>query len=140
MFNFTGPGLAFIAYPQATALMPLPQFWTACFFLMLIFLSVDTHVICFVFFINNQCIAGTKMNYFLIVFHPQFVTVECFITSISDVFPKLFRKPGRHELLVLLLCLSLFLINLMLVTEVIKYISTIRFFHTSIITKYFSHL
>jgi SNF family Na+-dependent transporter len=39
-----GPGLAFIAYPQATALMPLPQFWTICFFLMLILLSVDTHV------------------------------------------------------------------------------------------------
>ncbi|GLD50729.1 sodium- and chloride-dependent GABA transporter 3-like isoform X2 [Lates japonicus] len=39
----SGPGLAFIAYPQATAMMPLPQFWTVCFFLMLIFLSVDTH-------------------------------------------------------------------------------------------------
>lgn len=40
----SGPGLAFIAYPQATALMPLPQFWTACFFLMLILLAVDTQV------------------------------------------------------------------------------------------------
>ena len=40
----TGPGLAFIAYPQATAMMPLPQLWTVCFFLMLILLSVDTHV------------------------------------------------------------------------------------------------
>jgi SNF family Na+-dependent transporter len=39
-----GPGLAFIAYPQATALMPLPQFWTICFFLMLFLLCVDTHV------------------------------------------------------------------------------------------------
>uniref|UniRef100_A0A4W6C9Z5 Transporter n=1 Tax=Lates calcarifer TaxID=8187 RepID=A0A4W6C9Z5_LATCA len=40
----SGPGLAFITYPQATALMPLPQLWTACFFLMLIMLGVDTHV------------------------------------------------------------------------------------------------
>uniref|UniRef100_UPI001ED7EF39 sodium- and chloride-dependent betaine transporter-like n=1 Tax=Scatophagus argus TaxID=75038 RepID=UPI001ED7EF39 len=86
----SGPGLAFIAYPQATALMPLPQFWTVCFFLMLIFLSVDTH----------------------------FVTVECFITSISDLFPKLFRKPGRHEIFVLITCLFFFIIHLMLVTEV----------------------
>ncbi|XP_044075305.1 sodium- and chloride-dependent betaine transporter-like isoform X2 [Siniperca chuatsi] len=85
----SGPGLAFIAYPQATAMMPLPQFWTVCFFLMLLFLSVDTH----------------------------FVTVECFITSISDLFPKLFRKPGRHEILVLFICSSFFLIHLMLVTE-----------------------
>ncbi|XP_033506574.1 sodium- and chloride-dependent betaine transporter-like isoform X1 [Epinephelus lanceolatus] len=85
----SGPGLAFIAYPQATAMMPLPQFWTVCFFLMLILLTVDTH----------------------------FVTVECFITSISDLFPELFRKPGRHELLVFSICSSFFLINLMLVTE-----------------------
>ncbi len=40
----SGPGLAFITYPQATALMPLPQFWTVCFFLMLILLCVDTQV------------------------------------------------------------------------------------------------
>ncbi|KAM9349533.1 sodium- and chloride-dependent betaine transporter-like [Symphorus nematophorus] len=85
----SGPGLAFIAYPQATALMPLPQFWTVCFFLMLILLTVDTH----------------------------FVTAECFITSISDLFPKLFRKPGRREIFVLVICLFFFLIHLMLVTE-----------------------
>ncbi|XP_041804960.1 sodium- and chloride-dependent betaine transporter-like [Chelmon rostratus] len=85
----SGPGLAFIAYPQATALMPVPQFWTVSFFLMLFFLSVDTH----------------------------FVTVECFITSLSDLFPKLFRKPGRHEIFVLVICSFFFLIHLMLVTE-----------------------
>ncbi|XP_070830096.1 sodium- and chloride-dependent betaine transporter-like [Chaetodon trifascialis] len=85
----SGPGLAFIAYPQATALMPLPQFWTICFFLMLFFLSVDTH----------------------------FVLVECFITSLSDMFPKLFRKPGRHEIFTLVICSFFFLIHLMLVTE-----------------------
>lgn len=43
-FCFTGPGLAFIAYPQAAAMMPFPQFWNVCFFLMLLFLTVDTHV------------------------------------------------------------------------------------------------
>ncbi|XP_045908924.1 sodium- and chloride-dependent GABA transporter 3-like isoform X4 [Micropterus dolomieu] len=104
----SGPGLAFIAYPQATAMMPLPQFWTVCFFLMLIFLSVDTH----------------------------FVTVESYITSISDLFPKLFRKPGRHEMHVLFICSSFFLIHLMLVTEggiyifqLIDYYGTTRAFH-----------
>uniref|UniRef100_A0A3P8VC00 Transporter n=1 Tax=Cynoglossus semilaevis TaxID=244447 RepID=A0A3P8VC00_CYNSE len=40
----SGPGLAFIVYPEATAMMPLPQFWSVCFFLMLFFLSIDTHV------------------------------------------------------------------------------------------------
>ncbi|XP_028283224.1 sodium- and chloride-dependent betaine transporter-like [Parambassis ranga] len=85
----SGPGLAFIAYPQAAAMMPLPQFWTVCFFLMLILLTVDTH----------------------------FVIVESFITTVTDLFPKVFRAPGRREIFVLLVCLSSFLIHLPLVTE-----------------------
>ncbi|KAM7400111.1 hypothetical protein PAMA_004690 [Pampus argenteus] len=104
----SGPGLAFIAYPQATAMMPLPQFWTVCFFLMLLFLSVDTH----------------------------FVTVECFITSISDLFPKLFRKPVRHEIFVLIICSFFFLVHLTLVTEggiyifqLVDYYGCTRAFH-----------
>uniref|UniRef100_A0A669EM73 Transporter n=1 Tax=Oreochromis niloticus TaxID=8128 RepID=A0A669EM73_ORENI len=80
----SGPGLAFIAYPQATAMMPLPQFWTVCFFLMLILLSVDTH----------------------------FVTVESVITSISDFFPTLLRAPVRHEIFVLIFCSAFFLVHL----------------------------
>ncbi|XP_067331319.1 sodium- and chloride-dependent GABA transporter 3-like [Channa argus] len=85
----SGPGLAFIAYPQATAMMPLPQFWSVCFFLMLILLSVDTH----------------------------FVTVETVITSVSDLFPKMFRAPVKHEIFVLVICSSFFVIHLILVTE-----------------------
>ncbi|XP_019966975.1 sodium- and chloride-dependent GABA transporter 3-like [Paralichthys olivaceus] len=85
----SGPGLAFIAYPQATAMMPLPQLWTVCFFLMLILLTVDTH----------------------------FVTVESVITSVSDLFPKLFHARGRHEVFVLVICLSFFLLHLTFVTE-----------------------
>uniref|UniRef100_A0A8C4DLN0 Sodium-and chloride-dependent GABA transporter 2 n=1 Tax=Dicentrarchus labrax TaxID=13489 RepID=A0A8C4DLN0_DICLA len=85
----SGPGLAFIVYPQATAMMPLPQFWTVCFFLMLILLTVDTH----------------------------FVIVESFITTVSDLFPKWFRAPVRHEIFVLIICVSSFLIHLTLVTE-----------------------
>ncbi|XP_056913019.1 sodium- and chloride-dependent betaine transporter-like [Takifugu flavidus] len=85
----SGPGLAFIAYPQATALMPLPQFWTACFFLMLVLLAVDT----------------------------QFTAVESFITTVSDLFPKVLRAPIRHELFVLVVCLANFLFDILFVTE-----------------------
>lgn len=42
----SGPGLAFITYPTALSLMPLPQFWNACFFLMLILLAVDSQFCC----------------------------------------------------------------------------------------------
>ncbi|KAI4822705.1 hypothetical protein KUCAC02_008236, partial [Chaenocephalus aceratus] len=40
----SGPGLAFIAFPQAVAMMPVPQLWAACFFIMLILLGLDTVV------------------------------------------------------------------------------------------------
>ncbi|CAF97749.1 unnamed protein product [Tetraodon nigroviridis] len=50
----SGPGLAFIAYPQATALLPLPQFWSVCFFLMLILLAVDTHSSAVMYVINYK--------------------------------------------------------------------------------------
>uniref|UniRef100_A0A668AW81 Transporter n=1 Tax=Myripristis murdjan TaxID=586833 RepID=A0A668AW81_9TELE len=46
MVTESGPGLAFIAYPQAAAMMPLSQLWAVCFFIMLILLAVDTLSLC----------------------------------------------------------------------------------------------
>lgn len=43
-YFWTGPGLAFIAYPRAVAMMPLPQLWAICFFIMVILLGADTQV------------------------------------------------------------------------------------------------
>lgn len=36
--------MAFIAYPRAVAMMPLPQLWAICFFIMVILLGADTQV------------------------------------------------------------------------------------------------
>ncbi|KAM9318640.1 sodium- and chloride-dependent GABA transporter 2-like [Pholidichthys leucotaenia] len=84
-----GPGLAFIAYPQAVAMMPLPQLWSICFFFMLILLGLDT----------------------------QFVAMEVVMTSIIDMFPKVMRITGRREKFLLLLCLTCFFSQLVMVTE-----------------------
>ncbi|XP_028301727.1 sodium- and chloride-dependent GABA transporter 2-like isoform X1 [Gouania willdenowi] len=85
----SGPGLAFIAYPRAVAMMPLPQLWSICFFIMVILLGADT----------------------------QFVSLECLMTSITDMFPTVFRRAYRRELLLFCLCSVCFFLGLLLVTE-----------------------
>ncbi|KAM7379746.1 hypothetical protein PAMP_005276 [Pampus punctatissimus] len=64
----SGPGLAFIAYPQATAMMPLPQFWTVCFFLMLLFLSVDTHGGIYIFQLVDYYGCTRAFHYFMALY------------------------------------------------------------------------
>lgn len=84
----SGPGLAFIAYPRAVAMMPLPQLWSVCFFLMIIMLGLDT----------------------------QFVSLEALMTSVTDLYPQLIRRGRRRELLLLFICVVCLLIGLVMVT------------------------
>ncbi|XP_072518607.1 sodium- and chloride-dependent GABA transporter 2-like [Salminus brasiliensis] len=85
----SGPGLAFIAYPQTVARMPLPQLWAACFFLMLVLLGLDT----------------------------QFMSIEVVISSVSDMFPTALRKPKRREFFPLFFCTACFCFQILMTTQ-----------------------
>ncbi|XP_076012990.1 sodium- and chloride-dependent GABA transporter 2-like isoform X1 [Genypterus blacodes] len=85
----SGPGLAFIAYPRAVAKMPLPQLWAVFFFIMIIFLGLDS----------------------------EFVCQEALVTTISDMYPSFFQVDCRRKLLLLAISVGSFFIGLLMVTE-----------------------
>ncbi|XP_005993605.1 sodium- and chloride-dependent GABA transporter 2-like [Latimeria chalumnae] len=85
----SGPGLAFIAYPKAVIMMPFAPLWAGFFFLMIVILGLDS----------------------------QFVGIEGFVTAITDLYPTIFRKGKRRELLILAVCVISFLMGLLMITE-----------------------
>uniref|UniRef100_A0A4W2BSN5 Transporter n=1 Tax=Bos indicus x Bos taurus TaxID=30522 RepID=A0A4W2BSN5_BOBOX len=85
----SGPGLAFIAYPKAVTMMPLSPLWATLFFMMLIFLGLDS----------------------------QFVCVESLVTAVVDMYPKVFRRGYRRELLILALSVTSYFLGLVMLTE-----------------------
>ncbi|CAL8335608.1 unnamed protein product [Merluccius merluccius] len=85
----SGPGLAFIAYPRAVAMMPFPQLWAIFFFLMIILLGLDS----------------------------QFVGLEALTTAISDMNPAFFHTGHRRKILLLIISIGCFFVGLVMVTE-----------------------
>jgi SNF family Na+-dependent transporter len=84
-----GPGLAFIAYPEALALMPAPQLFSVLFFAMLIMLGLGS----------------------------QFALVDVGINSVVDYYPEFFQKGSRKAILVLYYCILLLLLGMPMVRE-----------------------
>nr|KAG5698953.1 hypothetical protein BaRGS_024874 [Batillaria attramentaria] len=82
-----GTGLAFIAYPEALASMPLPQLWGVLFFIVLFTVGLDS----------------------------QFVHVQTITSAIADTFPFYFGSKKRW--ITLAVCLLGFVLGIPFVTQ-----------------------
>ncbi|XP_062568817.1 sodium- and chloride-dependent glycine transporter 2-like [Saccostrea cucullata] len=90
-----GPGLVFIAYPEAIARMPYPPIWAFLFFFMLILLGLSS----------------------------MFAMVEAIISALADEYPQTLRR--HKSVLTFVVCLVLFIAGLALVTNGGIYVLTL---------------
>ncbi|PVD34562.1 hypothetical protein C0Q70_05838 [Pomacea canaliculata] len=91
----SGPGLAFVAYPEGITKLPAMSLWSFLFFFMILTLGLDS----------------------------QFAMMETVISGISDLFPSVLRK--RKTLFTFVLCLLGFLLGIPQTTEGGIYVLTL---------------
>ncbi|XP_022109377.1 sodium- and chloride-dependent glycine transporter 1-like [Acanthaster planci] len=94
-----GPGLAFVAYPEAVSRIFAPQLWSFLFFFMLLTVGIDS----------------------------QFVTLETLITAFIDELENTY--PGRvrrwKSWIIVFVCMFMFVIGLPFVTQGGTYVMTL---------------
>ncbi|XP_069131670.1 sodium- and chloride-dependent glycine transporter 2-like [Argopecten irradians] len=106
----SGPGFAFMVYPEALSTLPLPQFWSVLFFLMLFTVGLDS----------------------------QMVLVQTITSALTDSFPRLLQK--RSTILTAFVCLTSFLLGMSCVTQGGIYVLTLIDWYCSSVSVMFLSL
>ncbi|XP_065209333.1 sodium- and chloride-dependent GABA transporter 1-like isoform X2 [Planococcus citri] len=83
----SGPGLVFITYPEVVLKLPAAPLWAALFFFMLAIIGIDS----------------------------EFCNVESFITGLVDKWSSVLRP--RRKLFAFVICFSMFLLGIPMVTQ-----------------------
>eukprot|EP00112_Aurelia_sp_Birch-Aquarium-sp1_P019261 Seg4729.1 transcript_id=Seg4729.1/GoldUCD/mRNA.D3Y31 product="Sodium-dependent dopamine transporter" protein_id=Seg4729.1/GoldUCD/D3Y31 len=83
----SGPGLAFIIYPEGVSKMPISPLWSILFFFMLFTIGLDS----------------------------QFGMMECVVTNLLDEYPKHLRK--NEKLYILIVCIVCYLVAIPMVCQ-----------------------
>ncbi len=110
----SGPGLAFIAYPEALAQLPGAAIWTVLFFAMFLTIGLDTQVSTRHQASCNPIKASLCLRFFIKFF--QFAIMETMTGSFIDQFP---MTLGRHKTLFTLGAVVVeFLLGIIMVTRV----------------------
>ncbi|GBM50473.1 Sodium- and chloride-dependent GABA transporter 2 [Araneus ventricosus] len=97
----SGPGLAFLTYPEVVLHLPLSPLWAGLFFLMLFVLGINS----------------------------QFCTVEALVSSLVDEWPQLLTQ--KRKIFSLFMCVIMCILGLPMVTEGGMYIFQLMDFYAA---------